>query len=106
MNGNTDHFDSTLRAHHAAALTQVSPQVQAQLAQRRNAALRGTPARPRHGLRYAAASFAAVGALAIGLRLYAPPTPPLATATSTAVWLADSSEVRLAAGRESPRLMA
>ena len=85
MTGNTDHFDSTLRAHHAAALTQVSPQVQAQLAQRRNAALRGTPARPRHGLRYAAASFAAVGALAIGLRLYAPPTPPLATATSTAV---------------------
>ena len=85
MNGNTDNFDIHLRARHAAALAQLSPQVQAQLAQRRNAALRGSGARPRHGLRYAAASFAAVGALAIGLRLYAPPTPPLATATSTAV---------------------
>ncbi|MDE2408409.1 MAG: hypothetical protein KGL91_11175 [Xanthomonadaceae bacterium] len=78
MNGNPDNFDARLRSHHAAALAQLSPQVQAQLAQRRHAALRGQSARHRHGLRYAAASFATLCALAIGLRLYSPSTAPTA----------------------------
>lgn len=77
MNANdTMLLDATLRARHAASLEHLSPRVQAQLAQRRNAALRGESARrgSRHGYRYAAAGFAAVFALMIGLRFG--PTPP------------------------------
>ena len=85
MNGNPDNFDSHIRRHHAAALAQLSPQVQAQLAQRRNAALRGQPVRRSHGLRYAAASVATVCAMAIGLRMYALPTPVAAPLASTHV---------------------
>ena len=74
MNANdTMLLDATLRARHAASLEHLSPRVQAQLAQRRNAALRGESAR-RHGYRYAAAGLAAVFALMIGLRFG--PTPP------------------------------
>jgi len=68
-----DHHDASLdaaiRGHHQASLDRLSPRVRAQLAQRRNAALRGAGVRRGHGFRYAAASFAALCALAIGLQL-------------------------------------
>ena len=71
-----DTFDASLRARHAAALERLSPRVQAQLAQRRNAALRGHAARSRgHGFRYAATGLAAACALALGLHFSAVPTP-------------------------------
>ncbi len=77
-------FDAAIRARHAAALTQLSPQLRAQLAQRRVAALRGQRPAPRqHRLRFAMAGFAALCALALGVRLYpqgAPSTPAVATA--------------------------
>lgn len=77
-------FDAALRARHADALAQLSPQVRAQLAQRRGAALRGQPPGPRqHRLRFAVAGFAALCALALGVRLYpqgAPSTPAVAPA--------------------------
>lgn len=89
----SDRFDAAIRAHHAAALGSLSPRVQAQLAQRRNAALRGQTradaARP-HRLRYAAAGFAALCALALGLRFQPSPSesanavPPAIAATATA----------------------
>ncbi|HVI26233.1 MAG TPA: hypothetical protein VM576_08590 [Xanthomonadaceae bacterium] len=64
---NPDAFDTTARAAHAASLRQLSPRVQAQLAQRRRHALAGEPAaRPRPVLRLALASLA-VGVVAIGL---------------------------------------
>lgn len=87
--GGTERFDAAIRARHAAALAHLSPRVKAQLAQRRNAALRGE-ARPTaghpHRLRFAAAGFAAVCALALGLRFYPPstdgaPATPQATAS-------------------------
>ncbi len=102
----TDHdhqFDAALRARHQASLERLSPRVQAQLAQRRNAALRGEgTARRRHGFRYAAVSFAAVFALAIGLQQFRTtpdPTAPAATgiastasATSDATMLDEDPE--------------
>ena len=95
MNANdTMLLDATLRARHAASLEHLSPRVQAQLAQRRNAALRGESARrgSRHGYRYAAAGFAAVFALMIGLR-FGPAPPNTATDAGTAmvVTAADAS---------------
>ena len=72
-----DAFDAALRAHHAAALAHLSPQVHAQLAQRRNAALRGEmTTRSPQRLRFAVAGVAAVCALAVGLRLSLPTSPP------------------------------
>lgn len=87
-------LDDAIRGHHAAAVAQVSPRVRAQLAQRRNAALRGQPAgqaaRHGHGFRYAAAAFAAVAALAIGLNLD-PARVPAAAAPAQAVATASPS---------------
>jgi hypothetical protein len=68
-------FDSAMRTHYAQAQAQVSPQVRAQLAQRRSAVLRGSTATsraPRFHLRFAAASFAAVCVLAAGLHFMQP----------------------------------
>ena len=62
-------FDQALQGHHAAALSQLSSQVRAQLAQRRLAATIGQDARRGHGVRYAAAAFATLCTLAIGLQL-------------------------------------
>ncbi len=95
MNANdTMLLDATLRARHAVSLQHLSPRVQVQLAQRRNAALRGesTRRRSRHGYRYAAAGFAAVFALMIGLR-FGPAPPNTATDAGTAmvVTAADAS---------------
>ena len=88
MNGHHDdtlnqrRFDMALRARHQASLERLSPRVQAQLAQRRNAALRGTPLRRTYGLRYAA-GFAALCALAIGLQFGVMPTPNDPATTTT-----------------------
>jgi hypothetical protein len=80
----TDHaFDAAIRARHQASLDRLSPRVHAQLAQRRNAALRGQAVRRGHGLRYAAAGFAALCALAIGLQFGTLPAP-VAPATTAA----------------------
>ena len=79
-----DPFDAALRARHAAALERLSPRVQAQLAQRRNATLRGETVRGRgHGFRYVATGLAAACALALGLHFTAvpPPTPQVAATT-------------------------
>ncbi len=78
MNGNEiNTFDSALRAQHEVSLERLSPRVQSQLALRRNAALRGEATRNRHGhgFRYAAAGFAALCALAIGLQFGIMPAP-------------------------------
>ena len=61
-------FDHALRQHHATAVERLSPRVRAQLTQRRNTALRGERVAPAYGMRYAAAGFAAICALAIGLQ--------------------------------------
>ncbi len=74
----TNRFDAALRGHHAASLQQLSPQVRAQLAQRRNAALRGTPAARGNRFGYAAAGFAALCALAIGVQFRNPPSAGVA----------------------------
>ena len=82
MNTHSDHtgsdarFDEAVRRTHAVAVDRLSPRVRAQLAQRRNAALRGEAVAPaRVGLRYAAAGFAALCALAIGLQFGSMPAP-------------------------------
>lgn len=67
-------FDERARRAHAQALDALSPRVQAQLAQRRRAAL--SPARPataRWGWIGAAAT---VGALVVALQLRPPSAPP------------------------------
>ena len=90
MNGNDmNRFDAALRGQHAIAVERISPRVRAQLAQRRNAALRGERTAARgHGFRYAAAAFAAVFALAIGIQLRpvhpATGTPATSVAATTA----------------------
>ena len=98
MNTHPDHtggdarFDEAVRRTHAVAVAveNISPRVRAQLAQRRNAALRGERVAPaRGGMRYAAAGFAALCALAIGLQFglmpatVSPAAGGLASATAT-----------------------
>ncbi|MFN3311002.1 MAG: hypothetical protein ACK40R_04740 [Thermomonas sp.] len=84
-------FDAGVRARHAEALQRLSPRVQAQLAQRRNAALRGQPAAARrsHRLHYATAGLATLCALALGLHFQPPPSEApgalLPAATTAAV---------------------
>jgi ferric-dicitrate binding protein FerR (iron transport regulator) len=90
-----DHFDATLRARHQASLERLSPRVQAQLAQRRHAALRGVPARRTHGFRYAA-GFAALCALAIGLQVGIMPAPTTpATSPATGLGSATAADATL-----------
>lgn len=91
MNATTGHdldverFDDALRSRHDAALAHLSVRVRSQLAQRRNAALRGERPAPARGLRNAAIGFAAIGALAVGLALRMQPSPaPTAHDPSTA----------------------
>ena len=74
--GDDARFDEALRDQHATAVERISPRVRAQLVQRRNAVLRGERTAPaRGGLRYAAAGFAALCALAIGLQFGLTPAP-------------------------------
>jgi len=83
-----DRFDASMRQHHAASVAQLSPQVSAQLVQRRNAAKRGEAVHRGHGVRVGAAAFATLCALAIGLQLRPtalPGTVAPADATVTAI---------------------
>ena len=73
--GGDARLDRALRQHHATAVERISPRTRAQLAQRRNAALRGERVAPAYGMRYAAAGFAALCALAIGLQFGMLPAP-------------------------------
>ena len=85
--GGEARFDESLRGHHATAVERLSPRTRAQLTHRRNAALRGERVAPAHGMRYAAAGFAAICALAIGLQfgmMPAPGTPAAGIASGTA----------------------
>ncbi len=93
MDAGTDsRFDATIRARHAVAVARLSPQLRAQLAQRRAAALRGERpgARPQH-LRFAVAGFAALCALALGVRLYPQAGPSTPTAPPASVQLASNT---------------
>ena len=78
-------FDHALRQHHATAAERLSPRTRAQLAQRRNAALRGERVAPAYGMRYAAAGFAAICALAIGLQFGSLPAPVAPALTAAQV---------------------
>ena len=86
--GGFDRLEQTVRDRHRVAVTQLSPRVRAQLAQRRHAALRGTAAvRPGWQLRPLAAAVALAGALALGLQLgpaQRPETPAPAAIASQA----------------------
>ncbi|HQX92481.1 MAG TPA: hypothetical protein PL007_00520 [Thermomonas sp.] len=105
MNGNTDNFDTHLRARHAAALAQLSPQVQAQLAQRRNAALRGNGiAKSGHRLRLAAAAFASVCALTVGVQFFPQSQPTLSPATTAAVAITKQATTASATARGNAAL--
>lgn len=105
MNGNTDNFDTRLRARHAAALAQLSPQVQAQLAQRRNAALRGSSiAKPGHRLRLAAAAFASVCALTVGVQFFPQSQPTLSPAATAAVAITKQATTTSATARGNAAL--
>ena len=73
MNDESSRFDAVLRGHHQVSLQQLSPKVRAQLAQRRHAALRGESPQRSHRLGFAAAGFAALCALAIGMQFRSPP---------------------------------
>ena len=84
-------FDNELRGHHATAVDRLSPRTRAQLAQRRNAALRGERVAPPYGMRYAAAGFAALCALAIGLQFGIAPAPTGPVTTSIASTSATTS---------------
>ena len=64
-----DRFDAAVRQRHAESLHMLSPQVRAQLVQRRNAAARGQAVQRGHGWRIGASAFATLCALAIGLQL-------------------------------------
>ena len=79
-------FDAAARSAHAASLEHLSARVRAQLAQRRRAALAGTPRRDAHPLRivWPIAAAAAIGALAIGLQMRTPaPAPSVAVIAPT-----------------------
>ena len=73
MNDETPRLDVALRGHHQVSLQQLSPQVRAQLAQRRHATLRGKSPQPSHRLTYAVTGFAALFALALGVQFREPP---------------------------------
>ena len=84
MTDETTRFDEALRGHHRVSLEQLSPQVRAQLAQRRHAAPRGSSPQRSHRFGFAAAGFAALCALAIGVQFRTPPTPSAAPDTMVA----------------------
>lgn len=92
-------MDERLRAQHNAALAALSPQVRAQLAQRRVAALRGTEAQartPPH-LRFVTAGMAAVCALGLGLRFLSAPPPAAPVAIPVAAHVAATPPSPMAA---------
>jgi hypothetical protein len=98
MNAN-DTFDTRVRDAHAMALERLSPKTQAQLVQRRRAALAAQDApRARPVLRWAVATFA-VCAIAIGvfrpLRDSTPSTPAIAETAAPAETIDDNPDFYL-----------
>ncbi len=91
MMDETTRFDETVRSHHRTSLEQLSPKVRAQLAQRRHAALAGTRPHRSHRLGFAAAGFATLCALAIGMQFRNPPAPGQGAGTLIAVTSATPS---------------
>lgn len=78
MNPHDTAFDARVRALHAQSLERLSPRVQAQLAQRRRAALQGTARRPARGLLPWAGIATAGLALAFVVQLRPPGAPSVA----------------------------
>ena len=79
-------FDEALRQRHGTAVAHVSARTQAQLQQRRRAALSASaPGRPHTTMRRfawpVATSFAAILALAVGMQLRQDPVAPMPVAT-------------------------
>ena len=83
-----DRFDAHMRATHTAALERLSPKTQAQLVQRRRRAFAAQDAPIARPVRRWAVATLAVCAIAFGvfrpLRDPAPPTPSLASNTTSA----------------------
>jgi hypothetical protein len=77
-------FDTRVRAVHDASLERLSPRVQAQLAQRRRAALQGARAHRARGLLPWAGMATAGLALALVVQLRPPAVPPRAAASVAA----------------------
>lgn len=79
-----DAFDLYVRDVHAQSLGHLSPRVQAQLAQRRRAALQGTPRRPSRGVLPWAGMASAGLALALVVQLRPPSMPSAGDAPTVA----------------------
>lgn len=98
-----DALDAAARRAHAASLEHLSPRVQAQLAQRRRAALAGARPRPMlRGLQWLAGGVAAVGALALGLQLMRTPEVPAAPASVASVPAPVVAPAAVAAQADAP----
>jgi hypothetical protein len=97
-------FDTRLRDVHARSLEHLSPRVQAQLAQRRRAALQGTSTRTARRLLPWAGMATAGLALSLVVQLRAPSTPPRAgTPVATTSSAQGNAAMRTAA---APRVAA
>ncbi|WP_133479001.1 hypothetical protein [Cognatilysobacter segetis] len=93
-----DGFDARLRGVHAQSLDQLSPRVQAQLAQRRRAALQGAAPRRSHGLLPWAGMATAGLALALVVQLRPPASAPsVQTHVATSARPAAAVDTRMAA---------
>ena len=100
-----DAFDARVRAVHAQSLEQLSPRVQAQLAQRRRAAMQGAARRPSRGLLPWAGVATAGLALAMVVQLR-PPGSPVSTRVATSRPAATTPAVPAAVATQAPRLAA
>ena len=102
-------FDEALRQRHGDAIAHISARTQAQLQQRRRAALSASaPGMPRTTMRRfawpVATSFAAILALAIGMQLRQDNVAPMPVATMAAVADDDDLGASFAALDENPDL--
>ncbi|MGY3263965.1 hypothetical protein [Lysobacter sp. HA35] len=103
MHGNAgDAFDARARSVHAASLDQLSTRVNAQLAQRRRAALKGETRRSSHGvLRWAGVATAGLAlALVVQLR------PPGSAAGGVSHGQVAATNTRVAMNAPQPRIAA
>ena len=98
-----DAFDGRVRAVHAQSLEQLSPRVQAQLAQRRRAAMQGTAPRPGRGLLPWAGVATAGLALALVVQLR-PPSAPVQRGDATARSASTTQTARSLATAPAPRI--
>ena len=101
-----DRFDHAVRRHHAESVARLSPQVRAQLAQRRNAVTRGEVAPRGHRLRVGVAAFATLCALAIGLQLRPAAVPGSIAPESTVAAVAVNGRTQSTMLDEDPEFYA